>query len=49
VKEYRKDAGIGTLIRLLLPYAVFTGLAWMALLVLWYFLGIPIGPSQGMP
>jgi aminobenzoyl-glutamate transport protein len=49
VKEYRKDAGIGTLIRLLLPYALFTGIAWILLLVLWYFLGIPVGPSEGMP
>jgi len=49
VKEYRKDAGIGTLIRLLLPYALFTGIAWISLLVLWYFLGIPVGPGEGMP
>ncbi|MFP4547031.1 MAG: AbgT family transporter [Fidelibacterota bacterium] len=46
LREYRKDAGVGTLIRLLLPYAFFTGLAWIALLVIWYFLGIPVGPGQ---
>ncbi len=46
VREYRKDAGIGTLIRLLMPYAIFTGIAWIALLLLWYLLGIPIGPGE---
>ena len=46
VREYRKDAGIGTLIRLLMPYAIFTGIAWIVLLLLWYLLGIPIGPGE---
>ena len=46
LREYRKDAGIGTLIRLLLPYAFFTGIAWIALLVIWYLLGIPVGPGE---
>ncbi|MCK5148955.1 AbgT family transporter [bacterium] len=48
LREYRKDAGIGTLIRLLLPYAVFTGLAWIVLLLIWYFLGIPVGPAEAI-
>ncbi len=46
LREYRKDAGIGTLIRLLLPYALFTGIAWIILLLIWYFIGIPVGPGQ---
>ncbi len=46
LREYRKDAGVGTLIRLLLPYAFFTGIAWILLLVLWYFIGLPVGPGQ---
>lgn len=48
VREYRKDAGIGTLIRLLFPYAIFTGIAWIALLLLWYFIGIPVGPGEAI-
>jgi aminobenzoyl-glutamate transport protein len=48
IREYRKDAGIGTLIRLLLPYAVFAGIAWMVLLVIWYLLGIPVGPGEAI-
>jgi len=46
IRQYRKDAGIGTLIRLLLPYALFTGIAWIILLLIWYFIGIPVGPGQ---
>jgi len=46
VREYKKDAGIGTLIRLLLPYAIFTGIAWIILLLIWYLIGIPIGPAE---
>ena len=48
IREYRKDAGIGTLIRLLLPYAVFTGIAWILLLIIWYLLGIPVGPGEAI-
>jgi len=48
IREYRKDAGIGTLIRLLLPYAVFAGIAWIVLLVIWYLLGIPVGPGEAI-
>ena len=48
IKEYKKDAGIGTLIRLLMPYAIFTGIAWIVLLLLWYVLGIPIGPGEAI-
>lgn len=48
IREYRKDAGIGTLIRLLLPYAIFTGIAWITLLVLWHLAGIPVGPGEAV-
>jgi aminobenzoyl-glutamate transport protein len=48
VRVYRKDAGVGTLIRLLLPYAIVAGIAWVAMLVLWYLLGIPVGPGESI-
>ena len=48
LREYRKDAGIGTLIRLLFPYAIFTGIAWILLLLIWYLIGIPIGPAEAI-
>ncbi len=48
VSEYRKDAGVGTVFSLLLPYAVFSAIAWMIMLVLWYNLGLPIGIGEPM-
>lgn len=48
IREYRKDAGIGTLIRLLLPYALFAGIAWIVMLVLWHLAGIPVGPGEAI-
>lgn len=42
-QKYDKNAGLGTLISALLPYAIILFFAWSALLVVWYLLGIPIG------
>ena len=46
-QRYRKDAGIGTIISLMLPYTVILLVAWLLFFVAWYLLGIPIGP--GLP
>jgi aminobenzoyl-glutamate transport protein len=45
VQRYVPRAGIGTLVALMIPYAVAFGVAWSALLVLWMALGIPLGPA----
>ena len=44
-ERYRKDAGVGSIISLMLPYTAVLLVAWTALLVLWYLLGIPLGPG----
>lgn len=45
-RRYRRDAGIGTIAALMLPYA-FTVLAvWLVLFVVWFVLGIPLGPDS---
>lgn len=44
-QRYRKDVGIGTLISLMLPYAVVMAVVWIILYVLWFVLGIPWGPG----
>lgn len=44
-QRYKKDAGIGTIISLMIPYTVWVLLAWTALFVLWFLLGIPWGPG----
>jgi aminobenzoyl-glutamate transport protein len=51
VQRYQKDAGIGTLVALMLPYTVLLSLAWMILFAVWFALGIPMGPGYpvGLP
>lgn len=44
-QRYKKDAGIGTIIALMIPYAVAILVAWTVLYVAWFLLGIPWGPA----
>jgi aminobenzoyl-glutamate transport protein len=44
-QRYKKDAGIGTVISLMLPYAVIVAVVWVIFFVAWYALGIPLGPG----
>ena len=44
-KRYRKDAGIGTVVSLMLPYAVILSILWIVFFVVWYLIGIPMGPG----
>ncbi|QJQ96313.1 MULTISPECIES: AbgT family transporter [Halomonadaceae] len=48
MREYNKEAGIGTLISLMLPYTLIFLSAWIGLLVLFAVLGLPIGPGAGI-
>jgi aminobenzoyl-glutamate transport protein len=43
--RYQKDAGIGTVIALMMPYALVVAVLWTAFFMLWYLLGIPLGPG----
>ncbi|WP_341940116.1 AbgT family transporter [Microbacterium sp. LWH10-1.2] len=45
-QRYKKDAGIGTIIALMIPYAVWMLISWVALYVVWFLLGIPWGPGS---
>ncbi|MGI9431907.1 MAG: AbgT family transporter, partial [Myxococcota bacterium] len=38
-------AGIGSLVALMLPYAIVFGVTWSALLLVWVALGWPLGPA----
>ncbi len=44
-QRYKKDAGIGTIIALMLPYALILLGVWIVLFVAWYLLGLPLGPG----
>lgn len=41
--KYQKDAGVGTLVALMLPYVVTVSIIWTLLLVAWQVLGLPWG------
>jgi len=45
-QRYKKDAGIGTVIALMLPYVVVLYIAWTLFFVAWYLIGIPLGPGS---
>ncbi len=43
-RRYGEEAGIGTVVAMMLPYGVILYVTWTALLLVWYLLGIPVGP-----
>jgi aminobenzoyl-glutamate transport protein len=44
-QRYQKDAGIGTVIALMLPYVLIIAVVWIILFVVWFLLNIPLGPG----
>ena len=44
-KKYDEDMGIGTLVSTMLPYSLIFLLFWTILLIMWFVLGLPIGPD----
>lgn len=42
-QKYQKDAGVGTVIALMLPYVLVLCVIWTLLLAAWYLLGLPWG------
>jgi len=45
LQRYRKNAGFGTLIALMLPYTVIFSVIWIAMLLIWMNIGFPLGPG----
>jgi aminobenzoyl-glutamate transport protein len=42
-QKYDKNAGVGTIVSLMLPYVVIMTVLWTLLFAVWYFLGLPWG------
>jgi aminobenzoyl-glutamate transport protein len=40
---YDKNAGVGTIVALMLPFTLATMAAWTMLFFAWYLLGLPFG------
>ena len=47
-QRYDKQAGIGTIMATMLPYSVTFFVLWTLLLIVWYLLGLPLGPGAGI-
>ncbi|MBE5253468.1 p-aminobenzoyl-glutamate transporter [Mixta mediterraneensis] len=45
LQRYQKDAQLGTYYMLIFPYPLVFFISWIALLLAWYALGLPIGPG----
>ena len=43
--KYDKKSGLGSIIATMLPMAITIGLTWVVLIVVWYVLGLPLGPG----
>ena len=47
-QKYDKKAGIGTVVSTMLPYSIAFLLGWIVLFIIWYVLGLPLGPGSPM-
>lgn len=48
VRKYDKSIGIGTILSLLVPYAIVLFIMWVILLFVWFWLNLPIGVGEGI-
>lgn len=45
-KKYDKNVGMGTLIANMLPYTIAYFIIWSILIIIWYIVGLPLGPGS---
>ena len=48
MQRYAPKAGIGTLVAMMLPYAIAFAVIWTVMIVGWMMIGIPLGPEGGL-
>lgn len=48
LQRYYKKAGVGTLMSLALPYTIAMMAGWFIFFLIWYYVGIPLGPGSPM-
>ncbi|HMD63777.1 MAG TPA: AbgT family transporter [Stellaceae bacterium] len=44
-QRYQKDAGVGTVVAMMLPYGFAISVVWIVLFLAWELLGLPYGPA----
>ena len=48
IHKYNKNIGIGTIVSLLIPYAIILFVMWVVLLFVWYGFQLPVGVGEGI-
>ena len=48
IRKYDKSIGIGTILSMLIPYAIILFVMWAIILFAWFWLNVPIGPGEGI-
>ena len=48
MQKYKKDAGLGTLFAMMVPYTVGFGIVWIIQLAVWFYLKLPMGPGASI-
>jgi len=44
-RRYQPDAGVGTIISMMIPYTLILLVSWLVFFAVWFLLGIPMGPG----
>ncbi|MBK8148391.1 MAG: AbgT family transporter [Acidobacteria bacterium] len=44
-QKYDKNAGIGTIMAMMMPYSMAFFIGWTLFLIIWFWLGLPLGPG----
>lgn len=47
-RKYESNIGIGRFMSLLIPYSIVFAIGWIIFIIIWYVIGIPIGPGYGI-
>ena len=47
-QKYDRKAGIGTIIATMIPYSIVFFFVWTLLIVIWVWIGLPLGPDAGL-
>ena len=48
IQHYARGAGLGTIVAMMLPYALAFALVWITMLMVWVATGAPLGPGGGL-
>jgi aminobenzoyl-glutamate transport protein len=47
-QKYDKNAGIGTIMAMMMPYSLAFFIRWTLFLILWFWIGLPLGPGAAI-